>query len=78
MKSEELERKSEELKSKAYEAEQLEQLLERAERAEGYITDILGMIGEVDIQEPHGWLSEIMYELVREIESKLEALWWMN
>tara|TARA_B100000963_G_scaffold267049_1_gene235258 strand:+ start:111 stop:335 length:225 start_codon:yes stop_codon:yes gene_type:complete len=74
MKSEELERKSEELKSKAYEAEQLEQLLERAERAEGYITDILGMIGEVDIQEPHGWLSEIMYELVREIESKLEAL----
>jgi len=78
MKSEELERKSEELKSKAYEAEQLEQLLELAERAEGYITDILGMIGEVDIQEPHGWLSEIMYELVREIESKLEALWWMN
>tara|TARA_R100001440_G_scaffold21305_14_gene35258 strand:+ start:1232 stop:1456 length:225 start_codon:yes stop_codon:yes gene_type:complete len=74
MKSEELERKSEELKSKAYEAEQLEQLLELAERAEGYITDILGMIGEVDIQEPHGWLSEIMYELVREIESKLEAL----
>ena len=74
MKSEELERKSEELKSKAYEAEQLEQLLELAERAEGYITDILGMIGEVDIQEPHGWLSEIVYELVREIESRLEAL----
>ena len=74
MKSEELERKSEELKSKAYEAEQLEQLLELAERAEGYITDILGMIGEVDIQEPHGWLSEIVYELVREIESKLDAL----
>ena len=74
MKSEELERKSEELKSKAYEAEQLEELLEWAERAEGYITDILGMIGEVNIQEPHGWLSEIMYELVREIESKLEAL----
>ena len=74
MKSEELERKSEELKSKAYEAEQLEELLGWAERAEGYITDILGMIGEVDIQEPHGWLSEIVYELVREIESKLEAL----
>ena len=74
MKSEELERKSEELKSKAYEAEQLEQLLEWANRAEGYITDILGMIGEVNIQEPYGWLSEIMYELVREIESKLEAL----
>ena len=74
MKSEELERKSEELKSKAYEAEQLEQLLEWAERAEGYITDVLGSIGEVDIQEPHGWLSEIMHDLVREIQSKLEAL----
>tara|TARA_B100001287_G_scaffold250450_1_gene230992 strand:+ start:1299 stop:1523 length:225 start_codon:yes stop_codon:yes gene_type:complete len=74
MKSEELERKSEELKSKAYEAEQLEQLLEWANRAEGYITDILDNIGEVDIQEPHGWLSQIVYELVTEIESKLEAL----
>ena len=74
MKSEELERKSEELKSKAYEAEQLEQLLEWAERAEGYITDILDNIREFNIQEPHGWLSEIMYELVKEIESKLEAL----
>jgi len=74
MKSEDLERKSEELKSKAYEAEQLEQLHEWASRAEGYITDVLGMIGEVDIQEPHGWLSEIMYNLVKEIESKLEAL----
>ena len=74
MKSEELASKSEELKEKTYEAEQLEQLLEWAERAEGYITDILGNIGEVNIQEPHGWLSEIMYELVKEIESKLEAL----
>tara|TARA_R100000773_G_scaffold22891_1_gene20201 strand:- start:4559 stop:4783 length:225 start_codon:yes stop_codon:yes gene_type:complete len=74
MKSEDLERKSEELKSKAYEAEQLEQLLEWANRAEGYITDILGMIEEVNIQEPHGWLSEIVYNLVSEIESKLEAL----
>ena len=74
MKSEELEKKSEELKEKAYEAEQLEELLEWAERAEGYITDILDNIREVDIQEPHGWLSEIMYGLVREIESKLEAL----
>ena len=74
MKSEELEKKSKELKEKAYEAEQLEELLEWANNAEGYITDILDNIGEVDIQEPHGWLSEIVYNLVREIESKLEAL----
>ena len=81
MKSEELQKRSEELaseceelKEKIYEAEQLEELLEWANRAEGYITDILNNIGEVNIQEPHGWLSEIMYELVREIESKLEAL----
>ena len=81
MKSEKLEKKSkelasesEELKEKAYEAEQLEQLLEWANNAEGYITDILHNIGDVDIQEPYGWLSEIMYNLVREIESKLEAL----
>ena len=76
MKSEELERKSEELKSKAYEAEQLEQLLEWAIQAEGYITDILGHpdLRELCIEEPHGWLSSIMSDLVREIESKLEAL----
>ena len=81
MKSEELEKKSkelasesEELKEKAHEAEELERLLEWAERAEGYITDILHNIDDVGIEEPHGWLSEIVYNLVREIESKLEAL----
>lgn len=74
LKSEELASKSEELKEKIYEAEQLEELLEWANNAEGYITDILHNIGDVDIQEPYGWLSEIMYNLVREIESKLEAL----
>lgn len=74
MKSEELEKKSKELKEKAYEAEQLEELLEWANNAEGYITDILHNIGDVDIEEPHGWLSEIVYNLVREIETKLEAL----
>tara|TARA_R100001015_G_C4545735_1_gene108747 strand:- start:47 stop:292 length:246 start_codon:yes stop_codon:yes gene_type:complete len=73
-KSEELASESEELKEKIYEAEQLEELLEWANKAEGYITDILHNIGEVDIQEPHGWLSEIVYNLVKEIESKLEAL----
>ena len=81
MKSEELEKKSkelasksEELKEKAYEAELLEELLEWANKAEGYITDILHNIEDVDIEEPHGWLSEIVYNLVRQIESKLEAL----
>ena len=81
MKSEELEKKSkelasksEELKEKAYEAELLEELLEWANRAEEYITDICHNIDDVGIEEPHGWLSEIVYNLVRQIESKLEAL----
>jgi|TARA_B100000085_G_scaffold249360_1_gene244975 hypothetical protein len=73
-KSEELASESEELKEKIYEAEQLEELLEWANNAEGYITDVLGGIGDVGIEEPHGWLSESVYNLVREIESKLEAL----
>ena len=66
--------KSKELEEKRIEAEGLEELLAWAENAEGYITDILHNIGDVDIEEPHGWLSEIVYNLVREIESKLEAL----
>ena len=73
-KSKELASKSEELQEKIYEAEQLEDLLEWANNAEGYITDVLGGIGDVGIEEPHGWLSESVYNLVREIESKLEAL----
>jgi|TARA_R100000482_G_scaffold121402_1_gene67568 5'-deoxynucleotidase YfbR-like HD superfamily hydrolase len=73
-KSKELASKSEELQEKIYEAEQLEDLLEWANNAEGYITDILHNIGDVGIEEPHGWLSETVYSLVREIESKLEAL----
>ena len=28
----------------------------------------------IDMELSHGWLSEIMYNLVKEIESKLEAL----
>ena len=73
-KSKELTSKSEELKEMIYEAEQLEELLEWANNAEGYITDILHNIDDVGIEEPHGWLSEIVYNLVRQIESKLEAL----
>ena len=74
MKSEEIQEDIEELKEKAYQAEQLEQLHEWAIKAEGYITDILHNIDDVGIEEPHGWLSEIVYNLVRQIESKLEAL----
>ena len=73
-KSEELASESEELKEKIYEAEHLEKLLDMANKAEWLITDILSDIGEVDIQEPHGWLSEIMHNLVTEIESKLERI----
>ena len=42
--------------------------------AEGYITDILHNIDDVGIEEPHGWLSEIVYNLVRQIESKFERI----
>ena len=73
-KSKELTSKSEELKEMIYEAEQLEELLEWANNAEGYITDILHNIDDVGIEEPHGWLSEIVYNLVRQIESKLERI----
>jgi len=66
--------KSDELREKMEQAELLEQLLEWTNKAEGYITDILGNIGDVDIEEPHGWLSEIVYNLVVEIESRLERL----
>ena len=73
-KSKELTNKSEELKEKAHEAEELEQLLEWANMAEGYITDILHNIDDVGIEEPHGLLSEIVYNLVRQIESKFERI----
>ena len=73
-KSKKLESESEELKEKIYEAEQLEELLEWANNAENYVTDILHNIDDVGIEEPYGWLSEIVYKLVRQIESKLEAL----
>lgn len=66
--------KSDELREKMEQAELLEQLLVWANSAEGYITDILGNIGDVGIEEPHGWLSEIVYNLVAEIESRLERL----
>ena len=76
MKSKKINEDIEELKEKEYQAQQLEQLHEWAIQAEGYITDILCHpdLRELGIQEPHGWLSSIMYDLVREIESKLERI----
>jgi len=76
MKSNKINETIEELKEKVYQAEQLEQLQEWAIQAEGYITDLLCHpdLKELGIEEPHGWLSSIMSDLVREIESKLEAL----
>tara|TARA_R100001129_G_scaffold175914_1_gene149395 strand:- start:1965 stop:2195 length:231 start_codon:yes stop_codon:yes gene_type:complete len=76
MKSEEIQEDIERLQEKAYQAEQLEQLHEWAVSAEGYITDILGHVDlrELGIEEPHGWLSSNIHNLVQEIESKLNAL----
>ena len=66
----------ERLQEKAYQAEQLEQLHEWAVQAEGLITDLLCHpdLKELGIGEPHGYLSSSIYNLVREIESKLLAL----
>tara|TARA_R100001460_G_scaffold108269_1_gene158897 strand:+ start:523 stop:753 length:231 start_codon:yes stop_codon:yes gene_type:complete len=76
MKSEEIQEDIERLQEKAYQAEQLEQLHEWAVQAEGIITDLLGHpdLAELGIEEPHGWLSTSVYNLVRKIESKLLAL----
>ena len=76
MKSKKINEDIEELKEKAYQAEQLEQLQEWAIKAEGYITDVLCHpdLRELGIEEPHGWLSSNIHDLVREIESKLERI----
>ena len=76
MKSEEIQEDIEELKEKAYQAEQLEQLHEWAIKAEGYITDVLCHpdLRELGIREPHGNLNSNIQNLVRQIESKLERI----
>ena len=75
MKSEEIQEDIEELKEKAYQAEQLEQLHEWAVQAEGLITDVLCHpdLTELGI-EPNSWLISYIYDLVKEIESKLERI----
>ena len=73
MKSEEIQADIERLQEKAYQAEQLEQLHEWAVQAEGLITDVLCHpdLTELGI-EPNSWLISYIYDLVKEIESKLE------
>ena len=66
--------KSDKLREKAEEAEELEELLSLAVNAEMIIDDLLHALSSVNIQEPHGWLSSIISELVTDIENKLEEL----
>ena len=66
--------KSKELEEKRIEAEGLEELIILAEKAEDAVNYLLEEIREFDFQEPHGWLSEIVFNLRKEIESKLERI----
>jgi len=66
--------KSDELKEKAEQAEGLEELIKKAEEAEDAVNYLLEEIREFDFQEPHGWLSEIVFNLRKEIENRLERL----
>ena len=66
--------KSDELKEKAQKAKELEELIKKAEIAEGYIMEIMSLVGDLSINEPYGWLSEIMSNLKSEAESILEDL----
>jgi len=66
--------KSKELQEKAKLAEELEDLIVLAEKAEDAVNHLLEEMKELDFQEPHGWLSSIVYELKNEIENRLERL----
>ena len=66
--------KSKELEEKAKKAERLEELHRKAVDADMIIDDLLYELNSVDIQEPHGWLSSIVSDLVTEIETQLERL----
>tara|TARA_R100001079_G_scaffold107334_1_gene76308 strand:+ start:36 stop:260 length:225 start_codon:yes stop_codon:yes gene_type:complete len=74
MKSEELKKKSEELAEKAGEAEQLEELIKKAEEAEWAIQEVLDELHDFNISEPHGWLSSIVYELTELLRQRLRDL----
>jgi len=66
--------KSEKLAEKAKLAEELEDLVKLANEAEMAVSHLLEEMREYNFQEPHGWLSSIVYELRNEIENKLEEL----
>lgn len=74
MKSKDIKQKSEELAEKAEQAEDLEVLIRKADKAEWYIQEVLDGIGNFDIPEPHGWLSEIVFNLTEILRERLEAL----
>ena len=74
MKSNNIKEKSEELAEKAEQAEQLEELIKKAEEAEWAIQEVLDNIGDFNINEPHGWLSSIVYELTETLRQRLEDL----
>tara|TARA_R100000479_G_scaffold162406_1_gene100459 strand:+ start:289 stop:474 length:186 start_codon:yes stop_codon:yes gene_type:complete len=60
--------KSKDIKQKS------EELAEKAEEAEWAIQEVLDNIHYFNINEPHGWLSSIIYELTEELRRKLEEL----
>ena len=66
--------KSKELQEKAKLAEELEELHELADKAESIVNHLLEEMRELDFQEPHGWLSEVVYKLKKDIEYRLERL----
>ena len=66
--------KSDELKENAQHAEELEELIRKAENAEMLVYDLCQEIGDFDIQEPHGFLSTIIGDLRQELEDRLERL----
>lgn len=66
--------KSKELQEKAKLAEQLEELQRLANEAESIVNHLLEEMRELDFQEPHGWLSEIVHTLRSDIENRLERL----
>ena len=66
--------KSEKLAEKAKLAEELEDLVKLANEAEMAVSHLLEEMREYNFQEPHGWLSSIVYELKNEIENRLERI----
>ena len=66
--------KSKKLAEKAKLVEGLEYLVMLANEAEMAVNHLLEEMREYGLQEPHGWLSSIVYELRNDIENILEEL----